>query len=260
MAHSWKPVPPAGVDVVDGPLPPVRDVAVGLAGNPASQVWLTERSGQEYVWQLMAVGNYRAAREPANGFSRVAVGPDGTLWAVATSGTFWKRIPSGAWIQANTEATSPLEDVTVQPDGLVWVTGKDGTLWTTTDGSMFIERTVIVGFRRVAGGADNAVWGISSDRSLWQLTPTGWFMASNADFEDVSPNFEGVVWVVRKDGSIATTTDGASFATVPGQGGFESVAAGRDGMSWGTKTDGTLWVWSPDPPHGGGGGGGGTSR
>jgi hypothetical protein len=245
--------------VEGGPLPALRDVAVAFDGNPGVDVWLTQRGGDAQVWELDAVGSYRAAKHPATGFARLAVAPDRTLWAVGGNGTLWRRVPSGQWLQANAvvgvTVTAPLEDVAVSSDGTVWLTGQDGTMWSTTDGSVLVERTVLLQFRRLSGGPGGMIWGITGTGALLRFNGTWWdALEMKRDYLDVSVTFEGQVWVVRDNGVVATTSDGVNFVDLPGESGFESVAAGRYGISWGVKADGSLFIWHPvsvggkDPP------------
>jgi hypothetical protein len=228
---------------------------VRLDGNPGMDVWLTQRDGDHQVWELDAVGSFRAAKHPATFFARLAVAADGTLWAVATSGTLWRRVPSGQWLQANAivgeTITAPLEDVTVASDGTVWLAAQDGTLWTTTDGSVLVERTVILPFKRLSGGPgppDGMIWGLTFGGDLFRFNGTWWdALDQNHNYLDVSVTFEGLIWLVRDDGMVTTTHDGANFADRPGESGFENVSAGRYGISWATKSDGSLFVWHPIP-------------
>lgn len=242
-------------------LPRVVDVAIPSRGVPFQDIWLTADDGQVYRTDF-----YLNPIAPAGGagLKYIAVSPDRQhVWCVAADGTLWRRNPAGGWLPAPAagKVSLPLEDLTVDESKAVWMTGQIGTIWTTSDGTSFQDATVLIGFKRLAAGAGDSLWGIAANGSLWwHYRPTGtWYPTNGTNMEDLSVSYEGVVWLVDQSGRVWTTRDGQTFQSNPGTG-FRRISAGRYSIIYGVKGDGSLWIWSitPSSPPSSGSGGTGT--
>jgi Tectonin domain len=223
-------------------------------------VWLTARDDTFWVFDNPSQPSVNPRQEPnPDRLGRIAAASNDDVWCISVDGALWRRGADGTWIQASTQhhLTDVVEDVTVAADNTVWIAARDGTIWTTQDGATFTERTAIVGFKRLAAGPHGELWGISADASLWRMTPNGWFLTNGRDMEDVSVSFEGTIWLVARDGTVLTTTDGNDFLRMGSEGGFVSLSAGQPDGIYATKADGTFWTWIEESPGAGGGGGGG---
>ncbi|WP_162820669.1 WD40/YVTN/BNR-like repeat-containing protein [Microvirga calopogonii] len=253
--YKWQRVPVGA----HNPFPKVTDVAVNSMFNPALNVLLTGEDGHLWVANLYVPETIQSLG--GNGFRRVAVGQNGkNVKCLDMSGILWALGASGNWIQTQSQIVGPLDDVMVDGND-VWLTGTNGTIWTTKDGTNYQDGTVLIGFQRLAVGADGSIWGIGTSGLLcwYERSTRTWYPSNGSGMEDLSVSYEGVIWLVSKTGQVWTTTDGKTFNPTPGTD-FRRIAVGRYGIAYGVKTDGSLWMWAPapgaPPPTGGGSGGG----
>ena len=164
----------------------------------------------------------------------MAVALDGTVWCATSSGFLWHRRNDGTWKKVPPKLAQPLVDVTVF-NGTVWVARADGAVWMTSNGENFVEKTALVGFKRLAGNNRSQLWGIATEGSLWWRGNVGasneaWFLAegigTTMKWEDVSISYDGTVWLVAADGTVWHTTDGIGYLRIPGEG-FISIFGGK---------------------------------
>jgi hypothetical protein len=169
---------------------------------------------------------------------------------VTTHGVLWWRLADGSWHQVPpTSDKKPLTEVTVHR-GTVWVVAEGSRMWRTKDGKTFEYQAVFASFARLSGRNNGEMWGLTTDGWLWHQDTNGvWWNAEGGKdkfWVDVSVSYEGTVWLVARDGTVWTTTDGTAFLKRPGEG-FSRIAAGRYEVVWAVKADGTLWLWQQKP-------------
>lgn len=207
------------------PISEIQDVAYGPSG-----LWVVKHD--ETIWRSLDDGQ-TFAQIDAEGFERVAVANDGTLWAVGANGTLWNYL-DGEWAQT---PASGMGDVAVAPNGDVWLAGRNGTIWFTRDRGRTFTRIDATGFRRLSVDPEGAVWAVKTDRSLWVRRNGAWTHFGADAYEDVAAG--GIVWLTAADGSIRTFSGGA-FGRDPDASGFKSIALGRNRV-WAVGASGTLW-------------------
>lgn len=197
-------------------------------------------------------------------FTRVAVAPDTTIWAVDSTGAVWTSNSSRVWRAV--ASISGVADLAVGPlDGRVWVARTDGSIRFSNDrGGTWIP-TRFSGFSRISVARDGTAWGVGGNGTLWALTATGGATliqrstAGRADrvggalgLQDVGVAPDGTVWTSGWDGtawSLKKLSHIALGSTPMSQleaGGFASVAADPfDGTLWavGAAPSGSLWTF-----------------
>jgi photosystem II stability/assembly factor-like uncharacterized protein len=220
----------------------MNDVAI-LGGDPVSEVWLTGENGS--VWMRTMTGEF-VRDTTADGFRRIAVGPDARIWAVGKNGTLWARPRLEAnWTQTN---AGDVVDVTVSAKGTLWLTDTTGNIWSSTDdGDTFERDQEAEGFARVATDGDQ-LWAVGTAGSVWFKRDGKWNQTSAEGFADIAA-VEGqrTIWLTGHNETVWFSTDnGNSFRQDPDAAGFESIDAGFWGP-WAVGRNGSLW--HNESPH-----------
>ena len=159
-------------------------------------------------------------------------------WAVKSNGTLWK-FATNSWSET---AAKEIEDVAIALDSKkVWVVGKNGTIWFSSDqGQRFIQ---IEGsdFSRISVKAEDMVWAVKSDGSLWKLVAESWSRTAVTGIEDIAIAPNGLIWLTGKDGTVSSSSDdGVTFNQYEEVSGLKNIAA-RNRGAWAVSFDGTLW-------------------
>ncbi len=197
---------------------------------------------------LLVAGAVRGEtwRPLAGGATDVAVGADGTLWAIGTdpapggrtilrwTGQAWETIPGGA------------VRIAVDPKGAAWVVNE----------AHIIHRWTGAGWEVVPGGADDV--GIGADGTVWVIggggTPYRWtgseWTAIDGGGKEIAVDPKGQPWVVNAAGDI-WQRDGAQWKQLPGKGKDLAIAADGTVYALGVqlgrvmRLQGTAWVPVP---------------
>ncbi len=180
------------------------------------------------------------------GASDIAVGADGSVWAVGTNPTgvgfgIWHWTGS-TWVELHGSAVA----IGVDPKGNPWVTNALGQIYQWT-GTGFVLRPG--GATDIAVGADGSVWVVGTNPTgvgfgIWHWTGSTWVeLHGSAVAIGVDPN--GNPWVTNALGQIYQWT-GTGFALYPG--GATDIDVGADGSVWvvGTNPTGVgfgIWRW-----------------
>lgn len=136
----------------------MADVAIG----PNGEVACTAADGGA-VW-LSTDGATFAVDPGTKDCSRVSYDPAGTLWAIDTSGSLWKRA-RGKWEQTTGEN---MVDVAAGPQGAIWLTDRDGGVWVSNWGDHFYK-TPGQGFQNIAVAPDGIAWIAGTNGTLWRV-------------------------------------------------------------------------------------------
>jgi hypothetical protein len=272
MARDWRRI---GFGV-----PHVQDVGAAVHdptpfNSQSEPTWFVGTDGS--LWFLTVPFAPPCTQVAAPGdLTRVAVAPDGRIWCADVRGGLW-TMQSGSWSKIDT-APDGVKDVGVSADSTVWLVMTNGRYYTIVPGGapqfigVFISMDAITGVARPDDvNPFGVAWGVSPTFGPGAVcrcaTVNGWSDTNGRDVRDLSVTSAGVVWMVKANGAIATTTDGVTQFSTGGTA-FTRVAAGISGLAWAVASDGTAWVWDnpmstptpvtpppppppPPPPQGG---------
>ena len=189
-------------------------VAIGLVAGPAlDERTLLTRDGA--VWQTASGPWSPVGSIVANDLTDLTVAADGTLLALATTGTVYVSSDGVAWSAAAALPVSDAVSITVDRDGRRYVLTRTGTIW-RDDGA---------GFAAVAAlPLSDAVSIRARFNVLRAMSSTGWILGSDDD---------GTSWqtvgTLSQVGSVALTATASGWAAVTNAG---DVATSLDGSAW----------------------------
>lgn len=148
----------------------------------------------------------------------------------------------------------PLNDITVLA-GRVLVARADGAVFETRDGLSWIDRSTLIGMRRLFGTNAGGLWGIDLQGHAWVWTNDSYWepttgLGIDAVWVDVTLSYSGrAAFLARDDGSVWSTEDGTLYTKLS-DGDFQSLACWYSDLVLGLKRDGSLWIWvNPRQQH-----------
>lgn len=274
----WRPAAAAVRDVAatpDGtawllrPNGQVQALADGAALEPgppaaAGPVQTLQSDEHGLLWTTHAGGRverfdgtrWQTAAEPPQALSGLALGAQGTVFAVSAQGTLLRRdARSGAWQVYGTPASAPIVTAAVGPDGLPWVIGSRGEFWAERPQGRPAEEpplpsifTRLLTWRPVGGGPvarvsvadDGGVLALGLDGAVWRWQGgTNWATVSGRlAAMAAAPN--GRAWGLDGNGRVLQL-QGGFWNELPGT--ARLIAAGPQGSLWALQGDDQIVRW-----------------
>jgi hypothetical protein len=181
------------------------------------------------------------------GMAQVAVAPNGLEYMLDDSGTLW--IDNLASHSLAVVASSVGSFVINPVYGDVVMLHRDGTLWVRpTSGSTYQANSGVAQFDI---GSDGVEYVLRTDGGLATWNPgtsAGAVVDSNVRSFAINPVYGDVV-MLHRDGTLFVRPRGGS--TYQANSGVTQFAAGPDGLEYVLRNDGTLSTWNPGTSAGG---------
>lgn len=238
-------------DLPSNPLPHCQDVGAlvffqASTPEPSSREWCVGSDGS--LWYLKDPWNIQVS-SPGN-LTRVAVSPNGIIWCVDARGVLW-GMQDNVWYTINVPGEK-VKDVAVSADNTVWLVMVNGRYYTMLPGGQPTYIGVIIGLEALAGVAGpndehpyGIAWGVSSafgTSVLSRCAASGWSGTNIENVSELSVDANGLVWMVKSNGTIWTTRDGITQLRMGSGAGFTRVASRHD-RAWAVSADGSVRRW-----------------
>ncbi|MBD0371157.1 MAG: hypothetical protein ICV60_10010 [Pyrinomonadaceae bacterium] len=211
--------------------------------------WTINSVGE--VWTLNPGGGGQLMSPAGEDFamSDIAMGPDGTAWAISTMaqkggaliigsdpghyGT-WHKIPPPA----------AADRLSVGPDGTIWTVNVFGEVWALNPGGGgYIASPPGVDFALdIGAGADGSVWIASTDTytdgnvlKRWNPNNNSWTaLPEPASATRVAINPKGILFTVNSKGEVwlIYPQGGGALLSPPGPPFAQDISVGADGSVW----------------------------
>ncbi len=212
-----------------------------------------------------------------SGPNGMAVGSDGALWFVETTGNKIGRITvAGAVTEYPLPARSDynyglssirfLDDIVTGPDGALWFTEFNplGKIWRITVAGALTEYAVPGAQSYPSGitvGPDSALWFTQNGNKIGRITvggavtqyPLTGGSGGNGGRNDIVTGPDGALWFPEFTGIGRLTTSGTftDYPTPTPNSGPRSIAVGPDGALWfAAERNNTIGRLQPDQPSG----------
>ena len=174
--------------------------------------------------------------------NRIAVGPDGSAWAVHSSGAiFHSTLDGSGWWRLPGLAS----DIGVGQDGSVWIIGYTPGAPDTTvfkwNGSGWVATTGVA--QRISVGPDGRPWVVHSSGQVF-VSPNngqGWALLPGL-LTDIGVGANGAVWGIA-EGRVPFRWNGSYWERK--QGGLSGIAVGGDGSPWAVASTGEVFTGVP---------------
>lgn len=215
-------------------------------------VWFVGSDGSLWAFSQTM---WEASQVPSPGnLSRAAGSPDRSVWCVDTLGKLWK-MQGGTWIQVDVPGEYVV-DVSVSADRTVWLVMKNGRYYSIAGNGTPYYHGVVLSLDAIAGvsAANNdhpygIAWGVSPMYGPSTLcmcaAANGWRPTNINNVKDIS-TAQGLVWMVKEDGTIWNTTDGQAGLRSDTTGGFLRISAGVTNQ-FAVSVDGSAWIRLLEP-------------
>jgi streptogramin lyase len=229
-------------------------LSVGIVWGPDGNVWFDDvgSDGKAYISMATPSGvitNYLfSMNDPQVG--RVAVGPDGNIWAALTDSS-----PSSGSNKIEVCTTSgSISEKTLPgysgPYGIT--TGPDGNVWFTETSTPYdIARLTLTGAlmefpaspsgRNIVVGADNNLWFTAPPSNIGRSTPNGTVVdfplpTASSGPGDLTKGPDGNVWFTESAGNnIGSITPGGKIIEYATPASPYGITTGPDGNIWFTE-------------------------
>jgi streptogramin lyase len=146
-----------------------REISWGADGA----LWVLP-GADRVVLRRSASGPFDTVRVPV-AVSRIAGGPDGTLWMLGAGGEVLALAPDGA--SRRHSPGSFATEISVGADGSVWVVStvarSGGRVVRRLEGDEWFDLPAPAAATKVAGAPDGMAWTANSKGDVWRLHPLG---------------------------------------------------------------------------------------
>lgn len=223
---------------------PAADV-IDVAVTDSELIYIVNRSG-ELLCSFDSGQTFQPTKR--GNVSRVAAGPNRTVWIVDKEGKVW-TLRNQVWVETG---QTGMVDVAAGPNGEVaCCAAEGGAVWLSTDGVTFAQDPDAHA-SRLSYDPRGTLWAVSTDTSVWEFGRGKWIKTSAHHMLDVAAG-PRIVWLTDLDG-VVWVSHGAGGLKKTASSGFQNIAVARDGIGWGAGYNGSLWRidanGQPKPPAG----------
>lgn len=203
-----------------------------LGAEPAlSQGLFPSTPSKEYI----RINGQIVATENWVGLSSIAVGYDGSLWALTAAGMIYQYVPNQGWNQI----PGSLTQLAVGNSSSVWGLNSGGYVYHYVNGTF---QNVPGNLVQMAVGSDGDMWGINSATSIYHFNGSGWTQIPGSLLQIAAGN-AGAVYGVNGPGNVyqfnTSTQTFQQFTNLT----LAKVSVGSDGDLWGLNSAGTCFHW-----------------
>ncbi len=226
--------------------------SVGIVSGPDGNLWFDSvaADGRAYISSSTTAGivtNYLFSMTyPQVG--RVAVGPDGNIWAAVVDATTESGSNTIEVCTTSGEISDKVLPTESNPYGVV--TGPDKNLWLTETASTDIGRLTTSGTlqefpptsfaQNIAVGADGNLWFTEPAGKIGRCTVNGSLVefavptASEGPW-DLTLGADGNIWFTERPGKIASVTRAGTITEYAAPSDAYGITTGPDGNIWFTE-------------------------
>lgn len=257
---QWKPMD------ISATLPSVQDVGAmkhsedPWSQNPNYRKWVYLAGSDGSLWRMLRGFDLPEQVPSPGGISRVAVSPDTSVWVVTLAGEGWVMRSDFVW--ARVAIPEEVIDVDVAADHSVWLVTRSRRYYVQRSDAgepryvaTLISIFGITGIEQPSFEPDHMevgrAWGVTdfaSDHALiysdgiWRPNPS----PNIVDIADLSLAPSNL-WMVKKDGTVWTTTDGITQLR-RGNMIATRIAGDFNDCAFCVSPDGLAWMWRKVSP------------
>ena len=231
----------------------------GIIADPSgSGVWISESAtgGNSYIAHVLQSGSLTSYAIPTSNATpeQIALGSDGALWFVETTGNKIGRIATGGAITeyAIPTANADSQFITAGPDGNLWFTEETGNKVgrITPSGAIteYAIPTIHDGAAGIVAGSDGALWFaaydlVASISYVGRVTTAGAITlytlpTATANPGQITKGPDGNLWITEQNSNaiakvvVGTPPTITEYSLPPGSANPFPIAPGPDGNVW----------------------------